>query len=717
MCVLLPLILLSPRGSVMCAGFQEDTFATDSLQHILSLLGALDVHGFKLLSSLTLTNRSRIKDLWVFTGGSGETGLPESPPTTPNQSSLDLKRHETPESGGATVPRHLRSSSAPGAGGSTSTLVGTFQQHTPSHQRTATGGSLNAPESPSRLGKAGSGVHAPRVLRKPSPKVALLAAAGSSTGSLVRTPLPMSYADPIRASLASEVGSAENMTGVGISRFRYPEADEAMYGTPRMEMQRPRMPVTEVIYETGGEGGSRETSPSAFMQDEDPFRREVPLATPTTGRALPMPPATVTRMEYGPSPPHSGPESSPSPPAVSPHYDAAAEQSPSPPILTQSTGASGRRTPPEQPRTPSPPTAHSSTLLSPGMFRNSAFTTSTGWRSTEIPIHWTGPTSGERDSAVNPRAGHDSGVGMMLGPREQTASALLTTGPKLPGAWLTPVDERQDDPMASQTRLATLPAPAGPRLPGGPRASHSPPAASDMGGPPPSPATWQAGPRAQTPEKHRVDARVSSPAVASGLVRKSEAGVVGLMPAVPTPLRPPLPTPPTAPRSQERISPPPHMHAQTFPREPRTAPLPGDGWVLVDVDPHHRRTPPPQRPAPRPRSTSDSFVNPRRAGSPVVHSAGGAKATLTVGTVDTGRASPQAHNKRVEQVGQSGIRRLFSLSRQDGAQGASPKKGRRGSAGDHDLERLGSDGSRRNMFGRRKQVPEQHPVRQRVKLD
>ena len=36
--------------------FQEDTFATNSLHHILSLLGSLDGFGLTLLTSLALNN-------------------------------------------------------------------------------------------------------------------------------------------------------------------------------------------------------------------------------------------------------------------------------------------------------------------------------------------------------------------------------------------------------------------------------------------------------------------------------------------------------------------------------------------------------------------------------------------------------------------------------------------------------------------------------------
>ncbi|KAH7880544.1 uncharacterized protein C8R40DRAFT_1165504 [Lentinula edodes] len=48
--------------------FQEDTFATDSLQYILTLLSSLDAHSFTLQASISLTNRSRNKDFWIFTG-------------------------------------------------------------------------------------------------------------------------------------------------------------------------------------------------------------------------------------------------------------------------------------------------------------------------------------------------------------------------------------------------------------------------------------------------------------------------------------------------------------------------------------------------------------------------------------------------------------------------------------------------------------------------
>jgi hypothetical protein len=80
------------RSSVVlsCAGFQEHTFATDSLRHTLSLLGSLDGFGYTLLTSLSLNGRTRSKDLWVFAGLS-QTKPREPQPAGPLVSRTDLQ--------------------------------------------------------------------------------------------------------------------------------------------------------------------------------------------------------------------------------------------------------------------------------------------------------------------------------------------------------------------------------------------------------------------------------------------------------------------------------------------------------------------------------------------------------------------------------------------------------------------------------------------------
>lgn len=47
--------------------FEQDTFSTDALKLIQTLLTSLDAQSFSFLSSISLKKRSRVKDLWVFT--------------------------------------------------------------------------------------------------------------------------------------------------------------------------------------------------------------------------------------------------------------------------------------------------------------------------------------------------------------------------------------------------------------------------------------------------------------------------------------------------------------------------------------------------------------------------------------------------------------------------------------------------------------------------
>ncbi|KAJ3883055.1 hypothetical protein F5051DRAFT_487407 [Lentinula edodes] len=70
--------------------FQEDTFATDSLQYILTLLSSLDAHSFTLQASISLTNRSRNKDFWIFTGPPPPDELNSQAPSIHDTSHTDL---------------------------------------------------------------------------------------------------------------------------------------------------------------------------------------------------------------------------------------------------------------------------------------------------------------------------------------------------------------------------------------------------------------------------------------------------------------------------------------------------------------------------------------------------------------------------------------------------------------------------------------------------
>lgn len=83
--------------------FEQDTFATDSLRHILALLSSLDSQSFSLVASISLTNRSRIKDLWVFTSPVPDD-TPADPFETPMLESSALRRFSFPP--GNVDPQH-----------------------------------------------------------------------------------------------------------------------------------------------------------------------------------------------------------------------------------------------------------------------------------------------------------------------------------------------------------------------------------------------------------------------------------------------------------------------------------------------------------------------------------------------------------------------------------------------------------------------------------
>lgn len=102
----------SKVAQLFLSGSQEDTFAIDSLQHIMNLLESLNSHAFTLLASLTLSGDSRAKDLWIFTRSSdepqedikaiGDTALPDTSPTSLSMGS-DADSHHT-HTEAATMP-------------------------------------------------------------------------------------------------------------------------------------------------------------------------------------------------------------------------------------------------------------------------------------------------------------------------------------------------------------------------------------------------------------------------------------------------------------------------------------------------------------------------------------------------------------------------------------------------------------------------------------
>ncbi|KLO16988.1 hypothetical protein SCHPADRAFT_926100 [Schizopora paradoxa] len=160
--------------------FQEDTFATDSLQQIMSILQTLDRHAFSLLASLSLSGgRSRMKDLWIFTGTSHG-----SPSDSVFGADLTRLLSDSPSS----EQQHHRASSLPNA------LLHP-NNNSPSHARSA-----STPEPHNR---------SPSVLRK------------KNSRTLGGTPPLRSTSEDSEQRLsASSASEVIDMTGIGTLRQR-----------------------------------------------------------------------------------------------------------------------------------------------------------------------------------------------------------------------------------------------------------------------------------------------------------------------------------------------------------------------------------------------------------------------------------------------------------------------------------------------------------------
>ncbi|KAI6153459.1 hypothetical protein BKA82DRAFT_147892 [Pisolithus tinctorius] len=198
--------------------FNEDTFATDSLQQILSILSSLDEHACSMITSLSFNSHSRVKDLWVFTGpgsaDSYEQYWPDSP-VSQSGSMLDVRR-----SNRASTPDQALNPDPGIIPSSLHRRAATVSQHPAhvyphsqstamSHNRAATETNITLPPYSPTL-PLGSPRAAPgNGIRKPAPRAQVP----------VSVDLDAHDEDEhlrYRTSLASVVpSSCENMTGIG----------------------------------------------------------------------------------------------------------------------------------------------------------------------------------------------------------------------------------------------------------------------------------------------------------------------------------------------------------------------------------------------------------------------------------------------------------------------------------------------------------------------
>jgi hypothetical protein len=554
-----------PATNSVLSGFNEDTFATDSLHQILSLLTSLDGHACTMITSLSICGRSRVKDLWVFIGpGSPDPyDQPESP-ISQSGSMLDVRR-----SNRASTPEPGHNSDAGVIPASLHRRVATAPQHllppshgpsAPHHIRATTEANGFPMSFPAPLPPSPPHTVAGIGRRKPAPRA--------------QVPVSVDFDahdddehDRYRTSLPSAVpSSCENMTGIGtLNRNRF---------------------ISKVIYPpNSGE------SPEPKYDDEGTAHSASERHTNNRSRS-PSPHRRVSAMRP------------------------VSTRSKTPPLLTSH---------PHDPRAPSPPPSGSlmgmsrapdfalgenPTLLSPGMFRirDSAFSSNsidtTG--SCEVPIRWTG--LGKPEGIENIEEEQEVFT-------EEPRPHPVLHVPMLPGSWSE--EEASGAYDSSKTDEATV------------RPEH-----------------------ARHPDRslHDVDVRVASPElVRDGAVRKSEAGMIGMI--APRSPPPPIPIPSRDSLGKSKGS----SSAPASPTKTGSRSGSGNGWVLVNVEGKDHANGHSSSPLTSPtipnqdRARKVSHVNEKAPMSP------SAKAIVVIDTKDGKGARVRG--------GGSGLRRLLSLSR------------------------------------------------------
>ena len=222
------------------SGFQQDTFGTDSLRHILALLTALDSHSFSLLTSLSLSNRSRLKDLWIFTGVLSEDSLPvettEPITTTSNILRIPL---QTASNYPIDVPQHhKRAATEPTAN------LPLAQQ-----SRAATDGPQR-PQIPIPSPQ-------PHILRKPAPRAQVPVSVIQDSNT------PLEHNQILHAHIPSTISTGiENMTGVGTLGLKSASSP-------------PSTPPPKVVGFTHGRSGSDKVATPPLLTSTPPKQTQL----------------------------------------------------------------------------------------------------------------------------------------------------------------------------------------------------------------------------------------------------------------------------------------------------------------------------------------------------------------------------------------------------------------------------------------------------------
>lgn len=461
------------------------------MHQIFELFSRLDKNEFSLVTSLSFNNksRSRTRDLWIFAGPSGEASAMDTPHSSPGGASLELTSQ---------IPyAHLSNEklSPVGAHRPINGPAVPFPLNGRYTHLRATKDTAPATSSPLKPTDSSSGKGQANVLRKSPPRIPMPLAFSSDPPVPGQSPY---LARHVNDQLTDSVGSLD-MTGVGSGRGRadsQPRTPNVFYtttggdGTPRQEERNPYQnigtvpppnPSVPTLYpiQTGPVGPrARNTSLTAGGRESPAGPRpRVPsqtmMSSSTSNRGgTPENVSSPSSSGTAPSASRERKISSPAPASLTPFPPGALGTPPNGNTPPDENERPKLDIPLESVRSVTPP------LLPSGVFRDSAFSSTTGWRSTELPSIWTGrefdisaeirriPLAGveemsersEKSVAEEPRWVNERGPKIF-----QVQNAPLAehkwfgAGPMPPGAWAsTPKDERNQDDVATNMLPPTI---------------------------------------------------------------------------------------------------------------------------------------------------------------------------------------------------------------------------------------------------------------------
>ncbi|KZT74703.1 hypothetical protein DAEQUDRAFT_807040 [Daedalea quercina L-15889] len=610
--------------------FQEDNYAADSLHQILTLLSTLDSHTFTLLTALTLTNRSRKQDLWIFTGPADGSQPPESAQSSPAGSSMELKGESSPY-----TAQTSNEKLAPIA----------------STSRLSTMPVVSSPLNPAVAKVLGN------TLRKVSPKVNIPLAFMDDVDSAANSPV-----ENKQHPFSSSMGSVD-MTGIGSGRGK---------GGERLSRSPDILYMTAGVHGNAYTPGHRDelnawnatghTTPAvqgpptlpypAFVQEPDaphspPPQDAVPALSHSRNASVdnppgPAPPTTPpSYLTDSASPPHTTPQVQSPVPTQASRQDyfgggtSSADRSQD--SVRRGKDGSPRDVAPDTPRTPTPP------LLPSAVFRDSALSITTGRTSYEIPIQWTGrdPEPGrttlawiKEEDEGKLRQGTPEAKERPYEQQPESGVGRIRAGPMPTGAWSpAPRDERSHDVVISML-----------------------------------PPTIREQPSQEHDERGHFTSR--------GMSKPAGAGAESVT-------RETSRSPESTTSGGQNTA----ASAQRKRRSPTRRDT--DGWVLVNIERGDRRDktsstgrqtqsvsptrrtkspnlgPPTNRPTPHKRSSSDSRVqhsSQTQGGAPMSNMSPAAKAIVIIDAVG-------AKEREAEKSSNSGFKKIFSKNRDKGSKG------------------------------------------------